>query len=164
MHGGYILVSTYNFQDCKSTGRGWILQSKIWLSQMWSVLLGELFLCQLLSSEIRIISLGGGGFLVWNSRFNINKSTDELPVCIYLCKLVVTCSFRFNIHDLFVYFFKLMSTTASQMTTCFYLLMQITCWLHVFFVLIFMIYLFTSSKWCQQQHRKWSPVFIYLCK
>ena len=27
-----------------------------------------------------------------------------------------------------------------------------------------MIYLFTSSKRCQQQQRKSPPVFIYLCK
>ena len=104
--------------------------------------------------------IGGGSCLKFP--FYINKSTDKLPVCIYLCKLVVACSFHFNIHDLFVYFFKVMSTTASQITTCFYLFMQIACWLHVLFFLIFMIYLFTSWKWCQQQHRKSPCVFIYL--
>ena len=118
----------------------------------------------LVISNLNYFIGGEGGFLLWNSRFNIKKNTDKLHVCIYLCKLVVTCSFRFNIHDLFVYFFKVMSTTASQITICFYLLMQIACWLHVLFVLIFMIYLFTSSKWCQQQQRKSPPVFIYLCK
>ena len=51
-----------------------------------------------------------------------------------------------------------------ELATCIYLLMEITCWLHVVFVLIFMIYLFTYSKRCQQQQRKSPPVFIYLCK
>ena len=32
------------------------------------------------------------------------------------------------------------------------------------FILIFIIYLFISSKWCQQEQRKSPPVFIYLCK
>ena len=90
---------------------------------------------------------------------------ERPPAFIYLWNwLLITCGFSFNIHDLFVYFFKVMSTTASQITICFYLLMQIACWLHVLFVLIFMIYFFTSSKRCQQQQRKSPPVFIYLCK
>ena len=39
-----------------------------------------------------------------------------------------------------------MSTKAAQVTTCFYLLMQITCWLHVVFVLILSIFsLFIQS-------------------
>ena len=83
---------------------------------------------------------------------------------IYANSLLITCPFRFNNHDLFVYLFKVMSTTASQITTCFYLLMQITCWLHVLFVLIFSIYLFIYSKWCKQMQRKSPPVFIYLWK
>ena len=97
---------------------------------------------------------------------DVNNSSASHQFCLftYANSLLITCVFRFNIHDLFVYFFKVMSTTASQVTTCFYLLMQIACWLHVLFVLIFMIYLFTSSKWCQQQHPKSPPVFIYLCK
>ena len=49
-------------------------------------------------------------------------------------------------------------------TTCFYLLMQIVCWLHVVFVLIFIIYFFIYSKRCQQKQRKSPPAFIYLCK
>ena len=97
-------------------------------SEIWSLPLGEVFPCKLWSSQILIFSLGGGAFLVWNSLFNINKRTKKPTVFIYLCKLVVTCVFRFNIHDLFVYFFKVMSTTASQITICLYLLMQITCW------------------------------------
>ena len=78
--------------------------------------------------------------------------------------LRLTCGFRFKIQYLFVYLFKVMSTTAAQVTICFYLLIQIDCWLHVVFLLIFIIYLFTSSKQCQQQQRKSPPVFIYLCK
>ena len=42
--------------------------------------------------------------------------------------------------------------------------MQIDCRLHVLFILIFTIYLFTSSKRCQNQQCKWPPLFIYLCK
>ena len=42
-------------------------------------------------------------------------------------RLLITCAFRFNVHYLFVYLFKVMSTTAAQVTTCFYLLMQIAC-------------------------------------
>ena len=57
-----------------------------------------------------------------------------------------------------------MSKTTAQVTTCFYLLMEIGCWLHVLFVLIFIIYLFIYSKRCQQKHRKSPPVFIYLWK
>ena len=74
------------------------------------------------------------------------------------------CGFYFNIHYLFVYLFKGMSTTAAQVTTCFYLLMQIGCWLNVLFVLIFIIYLIIYSKRCQKKQRKSPPVFIYLCK
>ena len=36
--------------------------------------------------------------------------------------------------------------------------------LHMVFVLIFIIYLFIYSKRCQQKQRKSPPVFIYLCK
>ena len=104
-----------------------------------------------------------------NVQTNDKKSSYIMGVRTFLNLLMemvcwFTCAFRFNIHDLFVYFFTVKSTTASQITTCFYLLMQITCWLHVFFLLLFMIYLFTSSKWSQQQHPKSPPVFIYLCK
>ena len=115
-------------------------------------------------------NMGVSGGYFWSEipiQSDVNNSSgrsDHFCLFTYVNSLLITCAFRFNIHDLFVYFFKMMSTTASQVTTCFYLLMQITCWLHVFFVLIFMIYLFTSSKWCQQQHRKSPPVFIYLCK
>ena len=77
---------------------------------------------------------------------------------------MITCGFRFNIQYLFVYFFKVMSRTASQITICFYLLMQITCWLHGVFLLILSIYLFIYSKWCKQKQRKSLLLFIYLWK
>ena len=84
---------------------------------------------------------------------------------IYLCKsLLVTHGFHFNIQYLFVYLFKAKSTKPAQVTTCFYLLMEIGCWLHVVFIWIFSIYLFIYSKRCQQKQRKSPPVFIYLCK
>ena len=40
---------------------------------------------------------------------------------------MITCGFRFNIQYLFAYLFKAMSTKAAQVTTCFYLLMEIAC-------------------------------------
>ena len=49
--------------------------------------------------------------------------TDHLSLFMKLMKY----AFRFNIQYLFIYLFKAMSTTAPQVTTCFYLLMQITC-------------------------------------
>ena len=55
-----------------------------------------------------------------------------------------------------------MSTTAAQVTTCFYLLMQIACWLHVLFVLILIIYLFTFWKQCQQKQVKATTCFYLL--
>ena len=61
---------------------------------------------------------------------------------IYLCKsLVVRNGFLFNIQYLFIYLFKGMSTKAGGKDDL-YLLMKITCCLHVFFLLIFSIYLF----------------------
>ena len=99
-------------------------------------------------------------------RINVNETdgTGHVYLFTYGNWLLITCGFSFNIHDLFVYFFKVMSTTASQITTCFYLLMEIGYWLHVVFLLIFMIYLFTSSQRSQQEQRKSPPVFIYLWK
>ena len=95
---------------------------------------------------------------------NNSIANHHLFLFTYANNFLITCGFRFNIHDLFVYFLTAKSTTAAQVTTCFYLLMEIHCWLHVVFVLIFMIYFFTSAKWCQQQQCMSPPVFIYLCK
>ena len=97
---------------------------------------------------------------------DVNNSSASHHFCLftYANWLLITCAFHFNIEYLFLYLFKAMSRTAVQVTTCFYLLMQIGFSLHVVFVLIFMIYLFTSSKRCQQQQCKSPPVFIYLCK
>ena len=92
------------------------------------------------------------------------QRSDHLFLFTYANRWWITCAFSFNIHYLFVYLFKVMSTKAAQVTTCFYLLMEITCWFHVVFVLIFIIYLFISSKRCQQKQPKSPPVFIYLCK
>ena len=95
---------------------------------------------------------------------NNSSASHHFGLFTYANCLLITCAFRFNINYLFVYFFKVMWTTAAQVTTFVYLLMQIGCWLHVVFILIFSIYLFTSSKWCEQQQRKSPPVFIYLYK
>ena len=71
---------------------------------------------------------------------NNSSASHHLFLFTYANSLLITCVFRFNIHDLFVYFFKVMSTTAAQVTTCFYLIMQIPCWLHVVFFLILTIF------------------------
>ena len=55
-----------------------------------------------------------------------------------------------------------MSKTTAQVTTCFYLLMEIGCWLHVLFVLIFIIYLFIYSKRCQQKQVEPTTCFYLL--
>ena len=102
--------------------------------------------------------------LLLESDVNNSSANHHLFLFTYANKLLITCGFPFNIHDLFVYFFKVMSTKAAQVTTCFYLLMEIGYWLHVVFLLIFMIYLFIYSKRCKQKQRKSPPVFIYLCK
>ena len=98
------------------------------------------------------------------SDVNNSSASNHLFLFTYANSLLITCVFRFNIDNLFVYFFKVMSTTTSQITICFYLLMEMVCWLHVLFVLIFMIYLFTSSKWCHEKQHKSPLVFIYLWK
>ena len=99
-------------------------------------------------------------------KININETggTGHVYLFTYSNPLLITCGFRFNIEYLFIDLFKAMSTTAAQVTTLVYLLMQIVCWLHVLFLLILIIYLFTSSKWYEQQQRKSPPAFIYLCK
>ena len=103
-------------------------------------------------------------FLIIKINVSERGGTDHLYLFTYGNWLLITCAFCFNINYLFVYLFKLMSTKAAQVTTCFYLLMEIGCWLHVLFVLIFSIYLFIYSNWCQQKQRKSPPVFIYLWK
>ena len=60
---------------------------------------------------------------------HVNKSSASHHVFLFTygnC-LFITCGFRFNIQYLFFYLFKAMSTKAAQVTTCFYLPMQITC-------------------------------------
>ena len=96
---------------------------------------------------------------------DVNKSSasHHLFLFTYANHFFIKCDFRFNIHYLFVYLCKAMSTTAAQVTTCFYLLMEIDCWLHVVFVLIFIIYLFIYSKRCQQKQVELTT-FIYLWK
>ena len=92
---------------------------------------------------------------------DVNKSSanHHLFLFTYANWLLITCAFHFHIQYLFVYLFKVMSTKAAQATTCFYLLMQITCWLHVFFILIFIIYLFIYSKWCKQKNLQATTCF-----
>ena len=97
-------------------------------------------------------------------KINVSETgaTDHLYFFTYANPLLITCAFRFNIHYLFVYLFTAMSTKAAQVTTCFYLLMQIACWLHVVFVLIFIIYLFIYSKRCQQKQVEATTCFYLL--
>ena len=73
-------------------------------------------------------------------------TTHHLFLFTYANWLLTRCGYRFNIQYLFLYLFKAMSTTAAQVTACFYLLMQIACWLHVVFILILSIFcLFIQS-------------------
>ena len=65
--------------------------------------------------------------LLLQSEVNNSIPNHHLFLFTYANKLLITCVFPFNIHDLFVYFFTAKSTTASQITTCFYLLMEIAC-------------------------------------
>ena len=90
--------------------------------------------------------------------------TDHLYLFTYANTSRITCAFCFNIQYVFVYLFKETLAIAAQVTMLVYLLMQIDQGLHVIFVLIFSIYLFTYSKRCQQKQRKSPPVFIYLWK
>ena len=78
--------------------------------------------------------------LLLESDVNNSSANHHLFLFTYANKLLITCGFPFNIHDLFVYFFKVMSTKAAQVTTCFYLLMEIGYWLHVVFFLILSIF------------------------
>ena len=79
------------------------------------------------------------------------RGTHDLFLFTYGNRLLNTCAFPLKIYIIFVYLFKLTSTTAAQVTTFVYLLMEIASWLHVLFVLVFSIYLFTYSKGCQQK-------------
>ena len=103
-------------------------------------------------------------FLLFKINVSETGGSDHLFLFTYANCLFLHIGFCFNIQYLFIYLFKGMSTEAAQVTTCFYLLMEIDCWLHVVFVLIFSIYLFTYSKVCQQKQCKSPPVFIYLWK
>ena len=97
-------------------------------------------------------------------KINVTKKcgNDQLHLFTYPNRWRITCAFRFNIQYIFVYLFKLTWTKAAQVTTYFYLLMQISYWLHVVFILIFIIYLFIYSTWCQQQQVEVTTCFYLL--
>ena len=87
-------------------------------------------------------------YLKWCKQMQRNSP----PVFIYLCKwLVVRQGFRFNIHDLFVYLFKVMSTKAGGNDHLFLFTYANSLFLDFVFVVIFSIYLFIYSKQCQQK-------------
>ena len=102
--------------------------------------------------------------LLLQSHVNNSSTSHHLFLFTYANSLLITCDFRFNIYDLFVCFFKVISTTVAQVNTCFYLLMQIVFLLDMVFVVIFSVYLFIYSKRCPQKQVEPPPVFIYLCK
>ena len=66
-------------------------------------------------------------FLLIQSDVNKTSASHHLFLFTYGNCLLITCGFHFNIHYLFVYLFKVMSTKPTQVTTCFYLLMEIAC-------------------------------------
>ena len=96
---------------------------------------------------------------------DVNKSRWKgPPVFIYLWKsLVVRQGFHLNIQYLFMYLFKAMSTKAGGRDHLFLFTYGNHLLLHMVFVLLFSIYLFIYSKWCQQKHVE-VMTFIDLCK
>ena len=114
---------------------------------MLFVLIFSLSICLLIQSDVK------------NS-----SASHHLFLFTYGNCLMITCGFRFNIHYLFVYLFKAMSTKAGGSEHLFLFTYANHLLWHVVFVLIFSIYLFIYSKRCQQKQCKSPCVFIYLWK
>ena len=94
---------------------------------------------------------------------DVNKSRwKRPPVFIYLWKsLVVNHGFRFNIHYLLFIYSKRCQQKQVEATTCFYLLMEITCcetWFS--FEYSISIYLFIQSD-INKSRWNWPPLFTY---
>ena len=72
-------------------------------------------------------------------KINVNETgeTDHLCLFTYANPLLITCGFRLKIYNVFVYLFKFTSTTAAQVTTFVYLLVQIGCWLKHFDMFVY---------------------------
>ena len=77
-------------------------------------------------------------------KINVTKRgvTDHLFLFIYVNHLLPTCGSHFNIQYFLFTYSKPCQQKQVEPTTCFYLLTQIDCWLHVLFVLIWIICLF----------------------
>ena len=89
--------------------------------------------------------------------------SDHLFLFTYVNPFLITCGFCFNINYLFVYLFKAMSTEAGGSDHLFLFTYGNHLLWDMVFVLIFSIYLFIYSKWCQQKQVELTT-FIYLCK
>ena len=98
----------------------------------------------------------------WFIESDVNKSSwKRRPLFTYGNHLLIWCSFCFNIHYLFIYLLKAMSTKAAGNDDL-YLLMEITCWFHVVFVLIFIIYLFIYLFKAMSTRAGWSDhLFLF---
>ena len=94
---------------------------------------------------------------------DVNKSSasHHLFLFTYGNYFLITCAFRLNIHNLFLYLFKVMSTKAGGSDHLFLFTYGNHLLLIRVFVLISIIYLFIYSKRCQQKQVELTT-FIYL--
>ena len=101
-------------------------------------------------------------FFIYSKR--CQQKQRKSPVSfIYLWKLLfVSHGFRFNIHYLFVYLFKVMSTQTGGTDHLFLFTYANNLLLHMVFVLIFSVYLFIYSKRCQQKQVEPTTCFYLL--
>ena len=90
------------------------------------------------------------------------SGTDHLFLFTYANCLLIICGFRFNIQYLFVYLFKLTSIETAGTDHLFLFTYANDLLWHILFVLIFSIYLFTYSKWCQEIHMEPNTLFYLL--
>ena len=100
--------------------------------------------------------------LIIQSDVKNSSASHHLFLFTYGNCLLITCGFRFNIHYLFVYLFKAMSTKAGGSDHLFLFTYGNHFLFDMVFVLIFIIYLFIYSKRCQQKHLEVTICFYLL--
>ena len=92
------------------------------------------------------------------------SASHHLFLFTYANCLLIACAFRFNIHYLFVYLFKAMSTKAGGSDHLFLFTYGNHLLLIMVFVLIFIIYYLFIQSDVNKSRWKRPPVFIYLWK
>ena len=95
---------------------------------------------------------------------NKRSASHHLFLFTYANCLLIACAFRFNIHYLFVYLFKAMSTKAGGSDHLFLFTYGNHLLLIMVFVLIFIIYYLFIQSDVNKSRWKRPPVFIYLWK